>query len=198
MAKLQTLEVPVKGMDCAECTQHVRGAISKLDGVQSVDVLLASEKAIVQLDPQKVSMPAIRRAVASAGDYFVPEGTASGAAPQVGDFNRRLLALLALVFGSVLAIIVAGEWLGLFDLLGELVPFPAGLIVVLAAGWPVFRNVVRATLRRQIISHTLMTIGALAALIVGEWVTALIVVIFMRVGDYVENFTTESARRTRR
>jgi Cu+-exporting ATPase len=195
MARLQTLEVPVKGMDCAECTQHVRGAISKLDGVQSVDVLLASEKAIVQLDPQKVSLPAIRRAVASAGDYFVPEGAASSAAPQVGDFHRRLLALLALVFASVLAIIVAGEWLGLFALLGELVPFPLGLMVVLAAGWPVFRKVVRATLRRQIISHTLMAIGALAALIVGEWVTALIVVIFMRVGDYVENFTTESARR---
>jgi Cd2+/Zn2+-exporting ATPase/Cu+-exporting ATPase len=40
-----------------------------------------------------------------------------------------------------------------------------------------------------------MTIGVIAALAIGEWVTALIVAIFMRVGDYVENFTTESARR---
>jgi Cd2+/Zn2+-exporting ATPase/Cu+-exporting ATPase len=40
-----------------------------------------------------------------------------------------------------------------------------------------------------------MTVGAIAALIVGEWVAAAIVVVFMRVGDYVERFTTESARR---
>jgi Cd2+/Zn2+-exporting ATPase/Cu+-exporting ATPase len=55
--------------------------------------------------------------------------------------------------------------------------------------------VIRAALKRQITSHTLMTIGAVAALAVGEWVTAAIVVVFMRAGVYVENFTTESARR---
>ncbi|MER3486165.1 MAG: ATPase P, partial [Chloroflexota bacterium] len=37
--------------------------------------------------------------------------------------------------------------------------------------------------------------GALAAVAVGEWATAAVVVFFMRVGDYVERFTTESARR---
>lgn len=40
-----------------------------------------------------------------------------------------------------------------------------------------------------------MTVGAIAALTVGEWVAAAIVVAFMRIGDYVERFTTESARR---
>ena len=66
---MQTLEVPIKGMDCVECTQHVQKAISKLDGVNSVNVLLATEKAIIILDPDKVDLPAIRQAVASAGDY---------------------------------------------------------------------------------------------------------------------------------
>jgi len=65
-------------MDYAECTQHVGQAISKLDGVASVDVLLATEKAIIRLDPAKVTMPALREAVASAGDYSVPESAPSG------------------------------------------------------------------------------------------------------------------------
>ena len=30
MANLQTLEIPISGMDCAECTQHVQHAIEKL------------------------------------------------------------------------------------------------------------------------------------------------------------------------
>ena len=195
LGEIQTVTVPIRGMDCAECTQHVSQAIARLEGVKSVDVLLATEKAIIQLDPATVTLPAIRAAVAGAGDYSVPEQAEPPVTLSGGDFNRQLMKLLALVFGGVLAIIVFGELLGVFELLSRLVPFPVGVLIVLAGGLPIFRNVLRATLRRQIISHTLMTIGAIAALAVGEWVTAFIVVLFMRVGDYVETFTTESARR---
>jgi Cd2+/Zn2+-exporting ATPase/Cu+-exporting ATPase len=103
--------------------------------------------------------------------------------------------MLAAVFGVVLAIVVLGEWLGAFDFLNQLVPLPIGAVIVLLGGWPVFRGVLRAALRRQITSHTLMTLGVIAALAVDQWVTAGIVVVFMRVGDYVENFTVEGARR---
>ena len=96
----------------------------------------------------------------------------------------------------VLFVAVVGEGLGLFERLTELVPWPVWLALVLIAGYPIFRNVIRATLHRQIISHTLMTIGVLAAIAVGQWVTALVVVFFMRVGDAVERFTTDRARRS--
>ena len=195
MAKLQSLEVPVKGMDCAECTQHVQHAIAKLPGVESVNVLLITEKAIIRFDPDQVDLPAIRKVVASAGDYSVPETTQSPAALLMGDFNQQLVLLLAGVFSAVASIVIVGEWLRMFEILNEFVPFLIGVAIVLVGGWPVFRNVIRATLKRQITSHTLMTIGAVAALAVGEWVTAAIVVVFMRLGEYVENFTTESARR---
>jgi Cu+-exporting ATPase len=195
MAELQTLQVPVKGMDCAECTQHVQHAIAALPGVASVDVFLASEKAIVRLDPAQVDLPAIRQAVAGAG-YEVPTADSAEPPPSpMGDLTRRVLTLFGLVFGAVLLIVVAGEWLGLFETLTRRVPWPLGLAAVLIAGYPVFRNVVRAALKGQVISHTLMTLGVLAAMAVGEWATAAVVVFFMRVGDYAETFTTERARR---
>ncbi|MEP7356643.1 MAG: cation-translocating P-type ATPase [Anaerolineales bacterium] len=200
MAELQVLEVSVKGMDCAECTQHVQHAIAALPGVAQVDVFLSSEKAIVRLDPQRVQMPAIRAAVSRAG-YSVPDapGPADPAtAPARGlpaNFTRRLLTLMAVVFGAVLFVIVIGEWFGLFAQLTARVPFLVGAGLVLLTGWPTFRNVVRAALRRQVTSHTLMTLGVLAALAVGQWATAAVVVFFMRVGDYAENMTTEGARR---
>jgi Cd2+/Zn2+-exporting ATPase/Cu+-exporting ATPase len=187
------MEVPVKGMDCAECVRHVQHAIADLPGVQSVDVYLSSEKAVVRLDSTRVDVPAIRKAVESAG-YSVPDTDASPA-PSIGHFNRRIVVMLVVVFVVVLVILVTGEWLGLFDSLNELVPLPIGIAIVIAGGWPVFRNVVRATLRRQVISHTLMALGVIATLVVGQWVTAAILVLFMRVGDYIERFTTESARR---
>ncbi len=62
-----TLEVPIQGMDCADCTRHVQKAIASLPGVQEVDVFLASEKAIIQLDPDQVGLPAIKMAVTKAG-----------------------------------------------------------------------------------------------------------------------------------
>ncbi len=200
MASVRTIEVPVKGMDCADCTRHVQHAIAALPGVAEVNVFLASEKAVVRLDPERVQLAAIRAAVNQAG-YQAPETPASadtGPTPMRGlpaHFTRRLLTLLAVVFGAVLFVIVVGEWLGLFEQLTERVPFVVGAGLVLLTGWPIFRNVVRAALRRQVTSHTLMTLGVLAALAVGQWATAAVVVFFMRVGDYAENMTTEAARR---
>ncbi len=195
MADPETLEVPIQGMDCAECTLHVQHAIAALPGVEAVNVFLASEKAIIQLDPAQTDMLAIRKAVEEAG-YSVPTpATAQSSVPPLGDFTRRVLALFGIVFGAVLFIVVVGEWLGLFEAITQRVPWLIGLAIVLIGGYPVFRNVVRATLKGQVISHTLMTLGVLAALAVGEWATAAIVVFFMRVGDYAENFTAERARR---
>lgn len=194
MNKIQTIEIPVSGMDCADCTRHVRTAIARLPGVQSVDVFLTSEKAVIRLDPDLVDLPAIREVVKNAG-YSVPESAAPPQNPPLGNFTRRMMTLLAVVFGVILFIIVGGEWLGLFEQITGRVPFPVGLALVVISGWSIFRNVIRAALNRQVISHTLMTLGVIAALAVGEWATALVVVFFMRVGEYVENFTTEGARR---
>ncbi|NIP81844.1 MAG: hypothetical protein GWM90_22530, partial [Gemmatimonadetes bacterium] len=49
-------------------------------------------------------------------------------------------------------------------------------------------------LRGRVISHTLMTVGVLAALVIGQWVTAAVVAFFMRVGDFVEGFTMRKGR----
>jgi Cu+-exporting ATPase len=194
MSKMQTLEVPIAGMDCTECTRHVQTAISRLPGVESVNVLLSSEKAVIRLDPTLVELSAIRAAVQGAG-YAVAEGTDSPQAARFGSFTRRVTTLLAVLFGVILFIVVAGEWFGLFERVTERVPFPIGLALVVIGGWPIFRNVVRATLNKQVISHTLMSMGVLAALVIGQWATALVVVFFMRVGDFVETFTAEGARR---
>jgi len=184
-------------MDCAECSTHVQQAIAALPGVHTVEVFLTSEKARVQLDPSLVDLSAIRRAVEGAG-YSVPEpqqAPSEERAAALQSFNRPILTLLGVVFGAVLFIVVVGEWLGLFEAITSRVPWPLGLGLVLVAGYPVFRNVARAALRKQVIAHTLMTVGVIAALAVGEWATAVVVVFFMRVGDYAEHFTTERARK---
>ena len=196
MNQTQTIEVPIAGMDCTECTQHVQHAISGLSGVQKVDVFLSSEKAIIQLDPSLVKMVDIRKAVSGAG-YSVPTQNGEIEAPNaaLGEFSRKLFTALGLAFGAIILLVVAGEWLGLLDNLTQFIPFPIGVMLVLIGGAPIFLNVVRATLKRQVISHTLMSIGAFAALFVGEWTTAMVAVFFMHIGNYTERLTAEGARK---
>ena len=64
---LRQMEVPIRGMDCLECTQHVQHALAALPGVASVTVYLASEKAVLQMDPTQVDLAGIRQAVEGAG-----------------------------------------------------------------------------------------------------------------------------------
>ena len=209
MTEPTTIEVPVLGMDCAECVAHVEHALNEIPGVSGVQVFLTAEKAVFQADLARVSAPQIRQAVAGAG-YQVPVSTRitglEDGVPAAGDgrttraaamekLTGQVLRLFGLVFGAVLFIVIVGEWLGLFEQITRLIPWYVGLPLVVLAGWPVFVNVVRAALRRQVISHTLMTVGVVAAAAVGQWSTAAVVVFFMRVGDYAEHFTTERARR---
>ncbi len=196
MARIQ-LEVPIRGMDCVECTLHVQHALRALPGVDDVRVLLSSEKAVLQIDPTQVDLPTIRKAVQGAG-YTVPEPTASDVSQQVSrslsTFTRPILTLFGLVFGAVLLIVIAGEWFGLFERVTDWVPWYVGWVLVLLTGSPIFWNVIKAALRRQVISHTLMSLGVLAALAVGQWPTAVVIVFFMHVGDYAEHFTAERSR----
>ncbi len=194
------IELPVVGMDCAHCARSVQQSLAAVPGVTSVDVLLGAEKAIVLVAPGFSDRTPLREAVASAG-YSSPipislETATAGMpdVPSAAAISRRVLSILSIVAAAVLLLVVGGEWLGWLDPLTDRVPFPVGVALVAAFGFPVFRNVIRATLRRQVISHTLMSVGVLAALIVGQWETAAIVVLFMRIGDLTERLTTDRGR----
>jgi Cd2+/Zn2+-exporting ATPase/Cu+-exporting ATPase len=194
MAHLETIEVPISGMDCAECTRHVEHAISALPGVDSVEVLLTAEKAVVRLDKGAVSLPQISAAVQKAG-YQVPETQAGAALNNAGALSRKVITTLALVVGVVLFVLVVGEWMGLFERITEEVPFWVGALLVILGGLPIFIDVIRSIFRLQITSRTLMTLGVIAALAVGQWTTAAVVVFLMHVGNYVEDFTARQSRR---
>ncbi len=203
VSETRTLQIAVRGMDCADCVRHVEHAIAGLPGVERVDVLLAAEKAVVQLGPDGPGLSAIREAVERSG-YSVtaeePMTAASSETPDgtvrapLADVGRRVMTLLGILFGAVVLIAVLGEWLGLLEAATERIPWPVWLVVIGVVGWPALREVVEATLRGRVVSHTLMTLGAIAAVAVGEWATAAVVAFFMRVGAHVESFTTERGR----
>ncbi|HKJ68887.1 MAG TPA: cation-translocating P-type ATPase [bacterium] len=194
---LEILEFPVKGMDCAGCTRTVGQALNALPGVDSAEVYLVSEKAVVRLQPGRVTTAEIRKAIEDSGyeAELREEQEQTQRQEQNDAFGRRIFRFFGLLFGAVLLVVVLGEWMGLLQSFTDMIPAPVWLGLVAVAGYPVFRNVIQAALKGRIISHTLMTVGVIAAIAVGEWAAALIVVFFMRVGEYTERFTAERARR---
>lgn len=60
---------PIIGMHCASCKTLIEKMVSKLNGVRSVNVNYATEKMVVEYDPEKCDMDEIKSAVASAGSY---------------------------------------------------------------------------------------------------------------------------------
>lgn len=61
------VSIEVYGMTCGHCQKRVADAISSLEGVESVEVDLEAERATVILDPEKVSIDDIKKAVRKAG-----------------------------------------------------------------------------------------------------------------------------------
>jgi copper chaperone len=56
---MATSVIKVEGMSCEHCVKAVSGAVSAVDGVDSVDVDLAAGTATVTYDPDKTTLEQI-------------------------------------------------------------------------------------------------------------------------------------------
>ena len=81
-----TCTLDIGGMTCASCVRHVEKALSRIDGVHSAEVNLATEAATVSFDPQAAGLSELTAAVAAAGYTATPRHAAgpAGAAGQPG------------------------------------------------------------------------------------------------------------------
>ena len=70
--------VPIGGMTCAACAKRIEKAVGKVEGVLSVSVNFATEKATVAYDPRQTKLSSIRSAIEGAG-YQALEAQKSGA-----------------------------------------------------------------------------------------------------------------------
>lgn len=106
----------VKGMTCSACSAHVEKSVKKLPGIKSISVNLLSNSMEVDFDPEKVSVEAICKAVASGGYSASPKGAKD--VPQeksqdqaLVDMKNRLIASIALLV--VLMYVAMGHMMGI-------------------------------------------------------------------------------------
>ncbi|MGA2765598.1 MAG: heavy metal translocating P-type ATPase [Spirochaetia bacterium] len=59
--------IPIEGMTCASCVATIEKAVGRLDGVNTVSVNLATEKADVSYEPARIRLSVIKKAIFDAG-----------------------------------------------------------------------------------------------------------------------------------
>lgn len=67
VSKIDKRTLNIEGMTCASCSQTVEKAIQKLEGVDEAKVNLATEKMMVEFDPEQLTLPEIIQAVSDVG-----------------------------------------------------------------------------------------------------------------------------------
>src|SRR2546426_393805 len=109
---------------------------------------------------------------------------------QFGAFGLEFVSVAALL----LLVSIVGERMGLLGRAFIQLPGWVAFLLVAVGGYPIFRGLVRDLSRRRVTAHAVMVLGLGAALAVGEYSTAVVIVFFMRAGEYIENFTMSRSR----
>ncbi len=81
--------IPVIGMACSVCSANVERKLNSLEGINSATVSLAGRTALVDYDPEKITLEDMKREVSNAGYDLVVEADRSAE-----EINRREFTLL--------------------------------------------------------------------------------------------------------
>jgi P-type Cu+ transporter len=100
MAETKDVILPVTGMTCANCVATIERNLKKLDGVQSANVNLSSERATVSFDPSLLGVQDLVKRIEKVG-YGVAQGVEDVTLRRLSDANdaRRLERALSVLEG---------------------------------------------------------------------------------------------------
>ncbi len=150
-------ELAIGGMTCASCATHLEKRLNRLPGVEA-RVSIASEKARVDFDSARVTLPELIEAVEMAGYR-----AAVADAPIPPDLARtyRLRLALALLLSIPLAIFA--WWPGLRPPGWEWISLALATPAVFYAGWPFHLAAVQNARHGLATMDTLISVGTLSA-----------------------------------
>jgi len=165
-----TITFPVKGMHCASCVRVIEKSVGKINGVENCNVNLATEKATVTFDKNKVTKNQIETAVKSVGYQAMVNEEVKTEEDQkiekLKELNKlKIKVIVSLVLGGL---ILFGSFPKLMDFAPEFLKNPI-LQFILAtpvqfwAGWEFYKATYNSLKHRSANMDTLVTIGTSVA-----------------------------------
>ncbi|MBI3976606.1 MAG: cation-translocating P-type ATPase [Chloroflexi bacterium] len=169
----------------------VESVLGRLAPIRQVRASAVTGRVLVLFDPEQIDLDRIAGEVVRAFNAPAPARTLKGRdASLAGDVVRVVGA--GLLVGGLAAV----RALGGLAAVAALASPGVSLAVVLVSGYPVFRNALRAfAVDRTVEVDSLIGIATLAALALGETLTALVVVWLIDLGELFQALTLRRSHR---
>jgi Cd2+/Zn2+-exporting ATPase len=194
----------VGNMDCAHCAREVETGVSKLTGVEQVQVDFASGQMTLEGSvPYEVLKQRVEALGKTLEDPEITGPAASAQPPQRGGvigfwdyLLTRADTRLALVGGAGIVLTLL---LSLALGLDENVSGALYTVFMLITVYPIARSGLNGLrINREFNINLLMTIAAVGAVIIGEYLESATVIFLFAIGEALEGYTAERARRSLR
>jgi Cu+-exporting ATPase len=208
------IDFKIGGMTCASCTKAIEKVVNKLDGIESINVNLATEKATISYDASKLKLTQIRNTIEKSG-YKVLEKSESKDSNVDEDKIRKEKEMKSLFIKFMVAV---GFSIPLFYIaMGPMISKPFGpwqvpniidpmlnplnyaliqlilVIPVMIAGNKFYTNGFKAIINKSPNMDSLVAIGTLAAFLYSVYTTFKIATTDMGVGHGHHQLYYESA-----
>lgn len=212
--KYSKIDFKIGGMTCASCAKAIERVVDKLDGIDSINVNIATEKATINYDSSKLKLTQIRNAIEKAG-YKVLEKSESKI-PNIDEDKIRKEKEIKSLFTKF--IIAVGFSIPLFYIaMGPMISKPFGpwpvpsiidpmlnplnyaliqlllVVPVMIAGNKFYTNGFKALINKSPNMDSLVAIGTLAAFLYSAYTTFKMATTDMMVGHGHHQLYYESA-----
>ncbi len=172
-AQVARIALPIGGMTCAACVHHVERALSKVEGVLSVNVNLATERATVEYLAGVTGPAAFAQAVEAIGYQVLQEAEEDAGedldAKKMSAARRRMIVAWALTIPIVvlmlLHMVLRVHWLSM--VVAEVSIAALALPVLLWPGWATLRSAWNSVTHGSANMDALIALGTTASWLSG-------------------------------
>ncbi len=186
---MKTLNLTVKGLDCAACAEKIERALMRHEGIKGITVYLGAEKVDIQFDPSVIKEKSIIDTINGLG-YKVLTGKEE--APKKNFLAKGEWTFDLLRIGFVFLLIV----LSLTGITKRLSPIDIFSIIAIAVGgYPLIKHAYIDLREKAVTADVFMALGVVAAAAIGEFRSAAIIAFFMLISEFIDSFTMEKSRK---
>jgi Cd2+/Zn2+-exporting ATPase len=192
------LVVSIAGMHCPSCALGIEKYLNRLPGITGTSVNFIKQEAVVNYDSSRITPDAIKKAISKTG-YSVKETLIE----RTKAYWDARIFWLRVVFTAILIII---SWIlaflpsanpGVTQIISHTFSLAdiLSLTAIAVGGYPVFRGAYKSLILRDITVFSLIAIASIAAVLVGSYKEAAMVILIMLVGEALEQSALGRTRR---
>ncbi|MFA5526226.1 MAG: heavy metal translocating P-type ATPase [Acholeplasmataceae bacterium] len=183
----------IKYIDCAQCATTIEETLKKTAGIEAVNLDFASEKLSLSGKNKALDKPFISKVI----HEVEPEVELFELDEVIVKEEVKLKPKEWILYGIGLGLALLGYLL--YDVLSvpvlDIIAIPIFAASYLIFGYSVLLRAFRNILKGQWFDeHLLMTIATLGAFAIGEFIEAIAVMLFYRIGEYLQDLSVSRSR----